>query len=485
MIDAYIGIDVGTQALKLAAVGDDGQVLASAAAAYETGVPQSGWREQNPQTWREALVSAWGGVAGRVRGVRWQGIGLTGQMHTLVVADEAGRPLRPAILWSDQRAAAYGDRLRGRYGLEALLAVTGNLPLANFSLLKLLWIRDHEAAVYRGIRHVAVAKDWVRHAMTGLWATDVTDASGTYGFDVARRRWAASWLDGLGVNPDWWPAAHESREIAGTARMGLSGFDGLPVVAGAGDQEASAVGTGLGPGDLGVSLGTSGVLFWILDQYQPAPHPSVHVFCHADPNRWHWMTVTQAAALSVRWLRDVWYPNQSYEAIDRDAALAPPGSEGLLYLPYLGGERAPILEPAARGGFYGLDVNHGRAHMARAVLEGVSFSLADCYLAMNRSGALRPGRVVMTGGGAQSAFWRQMMADVLGMPVTVTSDLGAAVGAAWIARNGIMGRADPYPAPSLAVVDPDPDRSARYREAFAHYQALRQQLQPLWRGSGR
>lgn len=475
---AYLGLDVGTQALKAVAVNDAGRILWSTSVEYPTRSPKAGWAEQSPEDWRLGLDEALRRAAGLA--VAWKGVGITGQMHTLTACDGSGRPLRPAILWSDQRTASYVEDLVRIYGEAALNQWTANAPLTNFSILRLLWMRDYEPELYQQIRRVAVAKDWVRFTLTGEWATDVTDASGTYVFNVAKRQWAYNFMDALQIPSEWWSRAAESDQVVGTVRYGPECFRGVPVGAGAGDQAASAIGTGLEAGELGLSLGTSGVLFWILERFVPPPDPSVHCFCHAQRGAWHWMTVTQSAALSMRWLRDRFYPSQPYAAIDEEASSIPVGSKGLLFWPYLNGERAPIMQPGARGGFSGLSMTHGRAHLARAVLEGVAFSQKHCVLAMNERGDVRPRQVVMTGGGSQSVLWSHMMADVLDCPVAVSDDPGAAVGAAWLARNAVHKVNDRYPRAAVAVREPNSEAVERYAEAFQRYRAVVERLVPIW-----
>jgi xylulokinase len=272
----------------------------------------------------------------------------------------------------------------------------------------------------------------------------------------------------LGIDPEWWGPVHESNTVVGELRQGPDALLGTPVVAGAGDQAASAVGTGLGDGDLGISLGTSGVLFWSLPEFRPAPHPSLHVFCHAWPGTWHWMAVTQSAAASLRWYRDTFYPGQSFADVDREAMEVPAGSEDVLFLPYLDGERAPIMQPGARGAFLGLTGRHGRAHLARAVLEGVAYSLRHCLDSMTADSGVAPRRMILTGGGAKSTLWTQILADVMGAEIVVADDPGAAVGAAWLARDGVGGTHESYPLKSDRTVAPGPD-SARYHEGYQDF----------------
>ncbi|PSR22434.1 MAG: xylulokinase [Sulfobacillus acidophilus] len=479
---AYLGLDIGTQGLKAVVVTDSGHVLFETSAIYPTAVPTPGWAEQSPGDWMAALDSVLGQVDQAGLSVTWAGIGVTGQMHTVVVCDDRGQPLRPAILWSDQRAREYGPAWEAKYGLKWLREQTGNKPLSNFSLGYLRWIRDHEWTVYQQIRHVAIAKDWVRFVLTGAWGTEMTDASGTYLLDVAHRHWATDWMREMGMDPSWWGTLHESGDVVGTMQYGPSRFRGLPVVAGAGDQAASAIGTQLTPGELGISLGTSGVLFWPLRQYVNPPHPSIHVFCHAVADEWHWMTVTQSAASSLRWFRDQFYADTPYAIVDREAEIVPAGCSGVIFVPYLEGERAPVMQPQASGVFFGLRAYHGRTHLARAVLEGVAYSLNDCYQTMFGREAPKPQRLVMTGGGARSVLWTQILADVLGEPLEIVEDPGAAVGAAWIAHSAVDATQERWPRASIRTAIPGAN-AAYYQTEFHRYRRLTRVLSDVWESS--
>lgn len=478
MDEGYLGLDVGTQGLKAVGIRPDGKVLWQTAISYETAVPHPGWAEQSPADWDGAVVDVLEWAAQEP--IRWKGIGLTGQMHTTVATDEVGTPLRPAILWSDQRTGIYVERLKREYGVNELMKITGNAPLTNFSALRLLWMRDEEPNLYRRIRHVAVTKDWVRWRLTGKWGSEVTDASGTYLLDVANRAWAQQWMETLEFPEEWFGALTESHDLVGELQVGPDSLRGLPVVAGAGDQAASAIGSGLKMGDLGISLGTSGVLFWPLPQYVPAPQATVHAFCHAQPEEWHWMTVTQAAALSLRWFRDTLFPQADYATVDQITEAVEPGSGGLTFWPYLNGERAPIGLSKAVGGFYGITVATGLPAMARAVLEGVAFSLKHCYDVMNSRGDIVPKSLVMTGGGSQSRVWTRIFAHVFAQEIIVVDDRGAAVGAAWLARNGIEGGETPYPRTELVVVHPEEAHVQSYRDGYGRYLEVVNHLMEAW-----
>src|SRR5690242_2806990 len=368
MTTRLIGLDVGTTSVKGVAVAGDGRVLDVAEQPHPLSTPAPGWSEQDPERW-------WAGaqaVLDRLDARRAAGIGLSGQMHGLVLLDGERRPLRPAILWNDVRTGAQCAEIERRVGRERLIAMTGNRALAGFTAPKLLWVREHEPDAYRRIRHVLLPKDYVRLRLTGELATDVSDASGTLLFDVARRRWSDELLAALDVPGEWLPPALES-----PARSGATG-DGVPVAAGAGDQAAAAIGAGIDrPGPASVVLGTSGVVFAALPTYRADPQARLHTFCHAVPDGWHAMGVMLAAAGALRWLRDAVAPGMPYGELVAEAERWPPGVDGLRFLPYLSGERTPHADAGARAAFLGLRLDHDRGALVRAVLEGVAFGLRD------------------------------------------------------------------------------------------------------------
>src|SRR4051812_43929006 len=349
------GLDVGTSGVKGLALGDDGTVLARAEVGYPLSTPRPGWAEQDPEDWWRATEE----VLGRLRAEAGEpaGIGLSGQMHGLVLLDERDAVLRPAMLWNDQRTAAECDEIEATIGFERLIELTGNRALTGFTAPKLLWLRHHEADVHGRIRHVLLPKDYVRLRLTGEHAIDVADASGTLWLDVARRRWSDEVLAALEVDPAWLPRVLESPDVSGSTRDG-----GVPVAAGAGDQAAGALGVGVvRPGEaLSVALGTSGVVFAAGERFSPDPEGRVHAFCHAVPGAWHTMGVMLSAAGSLRWLRDVAAPGESFGDLVASAEAWQPGAEGLTFLPYLAGERTPHADPDARGSFTGLSLRHDR-----------------------------------------------------------------------------------------------------------------------------
>jgi xylulokinase len=443
-----LGIDVGTTGSRALLLGEDGRLLGSATADHAPfRSPQAAWAEQDPDDWwrasQEAVRSllARTGVAPRTISA----VGLTGQMHGAVLLDEGGRVLRPAIIWCDQRTEEECRWLERTIGTARLLELTANPALTNFTLTKLLWVRTHEPAIWSRVRHVLLPKDYVRYRLTGEFAIDVADASGTLLLDVVGRRWSREMLEAVGIDAGVLPALFESPEVCarvsdqGAAATGLPA--GTPVVAGAGDQAAGAVGMGITrPGTVSATLGTSGVVFAATDRPFLDPGGRLHTFCHAIPDRWHVMGVTQAAGLSLRWLRDQFGlaagGDDSYEAMVTEASAVPPGAEGVLWAPYLMGERTPHLDPNVRAALLGLAASHTRAHVVRAVLEGVAFSLRDSFTIFSELG-LPVEKVRLGGGGARSAVWRQIQADVYGRSVeTVETEEGAVYGAALLAGVG-------------------------------------------------
>jgi xylulokinase len=449
-----VGVDVGTSAVKVIAVAEDGEVLERREVPYPLSTPRPGWSEQNPDDWWEATEKALDGLTDGVAG-----IGLSGQMHGLVALDERDRVLRPAILWNDQRTAAECAEIERRVGPERLIELTGNRALTGFTAPKLLWLRAHEPDTYARIRHVLLPKDYVRLRLTGEHAIDAAEASGTLLFDVERRRWSDEVCAALEVPLEWLPPVHESPEIAG-----------------AGDQAAAALGAGIdAPGPVSVVLGTSGVVFAVLPAYAPDPQARVHVFCHAVPATWHAMGVMLSAAGSAAWLQRVL--GADLGTLDAEAGSWEPGCEGLLFAPYLAGERTPYADPDARGAFTGLSVRHDRGALWRAMLEGVAFGLRDSLELLRDLGA-RPDVGRISGGGARSPLWVKIVASVLGLPLEQTeSEEGSAYGAAMLAgvRAGVF--ADAHDAVARCVrarerIEPDPAWAAAYDEAYARYRAL-------------
>jgi xylulokinase len=474
-MSCLVGLDVGTSGVKALAVSPEGEVLSRIEEVYPLSTPQPGWAEQDPEDWWRATESALAGLA--VADIA--GIGLTGQMHGLVVLDEGERVLRPAILWNDQRTAAECAEIEERLGLRRLVELTGNRALPGFTAPKLLWLRRHEPEVYGQIAHVLLPKDYVRLRLTGERAIDATDASGTLLFDVAQRRWSEEVLAALEIQPEWLPPVIESPALAGHTS------DGVPVAAGAGDQAAGALGVGVDrPGPLSVVLGTSGVVFAALPAFAANPEGRIHSFCHAVPDGWHAMGVMLAAAGSLRWLRDVVAPGESFETLTAEAERWPSGAEGLFFLPYLAGERTPHADPDARAAFVGLSLRHDRGALVRAVLEGVSFGLRDALELLKELGVEpRVGRA--SGGGARSDIWLRIVASVLGIPLERAAvEEGAAYGAALLGGVAAGVFTDVHEAVAACVrvrdrIEPEPAWVDTYAHEYLRFQALYPALRPL------
>lgn len=439
-----VGIDTSTTATKALVVDRSGAVVATAASEYGYETPRPLWAEQDAARWWPATAQAVREAIARcgVSAADIDAVGLTGQMHGLVMLDDAGRPLRPAILWNDQRTAAECDLMREVVGRDRLIEITGNDALPGFTAPKVLWVRHHEPDVFAATRHVLLPKDYVRLRMTGEYATDRAGGSGTQLFDIGTRTWSAAILDALDLPAAWFPTTHEGTDVTGHVTAEAAEATGLregtPVVAGGGDQAANAVGTGvIAPGAAALSLGTSGVVFAATDRPQIEPQGRLHAFCHAVPGAWHLMGVMLSAGGSLRWYRDTLAPQMSFDDLVAEATTVPAGSEGLHFLPYLTGERTPYPDPEARGAFVGLTVRHTRGHLTRAVLEGVAFGLRDGLDLVTAAGVDLEGAIRASGGGVRSATWRQIIADVLETPLaTIDTHEGAAYGAAVLAAVG-------------------------------------------------
>ena len=488
-----LGIDVSTTATKAILVDDDGSVTGIGSAEYETSVPRPLWSEQDPALWWDGSVAAIGRAlqAAAVPGDAVAAVGLTGQMHGSVLLDAADRPLRPAILWNDQRTAAECDEIRRLVGAERLIEVTGNDALTGFTAPKLLWVRANEPETWSRVAHVLLPKDFVRLQLTGDHAVDKADGAGTLLFDLAARDWSDEVLAALEIDPGLLPPTYEGPEVTGrltaTAAAATGLRAGTPVVAGGGDQAANAVGVGaISPGVVALSLGTSGVLFAATDRPIVEARGRVHAFCHAVPGRWHLMSVMLSAAGSLRWYRDTLAPGVEFADLVGEAADVAPGSDGLLFLPYLTGERSPHPDPLARGAFVGLTTGHQRRHLTRAVLEGVAFGLRDGLDLMTEAGIPQPSVIRGSGGGLASPLWRGILADVLGTPlVGVGTVEGAAYGAALLAMPAGGLAASVADAVERAVTvtplaDPGPAAEA-YAERHARYRELYPALAPIFR----
>jgi len=498
-VSITLGIDVGTSATKTLAINEKGMILASASAEYPCDHPRPGWSEQQPELWWEATVKTLEQVlaSGRVKPADVAGIGLSGQMHGSVFLDDAGRVIRPALLWNDQRTAAECLEIEQRAGgREALIRMVANPALTGFTAPKILWVRAHEPKSWERVRQVLLPKDYVRYRLTGTFATEVSDASGTLLLDVANRRWSRELLAKLDIDPAVLPPCFESPEVSariselGSKATGLP--VGTPVVGGGGDQPAGAVGNGIvRQGVVSATMGTSGVVFAHADSLGFDPKGRLQRGCHAVPGAWHVMGVVLAAGGSFQWFRNELGKAEvaaaklkgedPYFLLSDEAALAGPGAEGLFFLPYLTGERTPHFDPDAKGAWVGLTVRHGRAHLIRSVLEGATFAMRDC-LELIREMGVTIEQVRISGGGARNALWKQIQADIYGCDVhTVNSTEGPAFGVALLAQVGTGGFAS-VPEACDATIQAvgcacvDQDVKAFYDRAFAVYRQLYQDL---------
>ncbi len=439
-----LGIDTSTTATKAIVVDRGGGVRAVASASYQYETPRPLWTEQDPHLWWDGTISAIRGAmsASGIEPAEIDAIGLTGQMHGSVLLDDSGDVVRPAILWNDQRTESECNEIRSLVGLERLVEITGNDALTGFTAPKLLWVKNNEPENWARVRHILLPKDYVRYRLTDQMAVDVADGSGTMLFDLAARTWSPEILAALEFDPSLFPTTYEGPEVTGVVSKQAAEATGLragtPVVAGGGDQSANAVGVGaVSPGVVALSLGTSGVVFATTDGPAIEARGRVHAFCHAVPGRWHMMGVMLSAAGSLRWFRDALAPDVSFQDLVSGAEEVPAGSDGLLFLPYLTGERTPHPDPLARGAFVGLTLRHDLRHLTRAVLEGVAFGLRDGLDLMLASGLARPDQIRASGGGTRSSLWRQILADVLEAEIaTVATEEGAAFGAALLAAVG-------------------------------------------------
>ena len=423
---------------------ETGQVLAVASSEYAFETPKPLWSQQEPDLWWQATIQSISQVIKEtaVSPEDIKGVGLTGQMHGLVLLDKNGEVLRPAILWNDQRTQAQCDEIRNRLGKENLIQITGNDALTGFTAPKILWVQEEEPEIYAQGAQILLPKDYVRFKLTGKYAMDRAGGAGTGLFDVTARTWSPEVLAALNIDPSWLPETYEGTAVTGTVSAEAAALTGLavgtPVMAGGGDQAAGAVGTGaVVEGVVSLSLGTSGVVFAATDTPVIEPNGRLHAFCHSVPGKWHLMGVMLSAAGSLRWFRDTVAPGEDFGELVAAAADIPAGSDGLLFLPYLTGERTPHPDPLARGAFVGLTVRHTLPHMTRAVLEGVSFGLRDSFELMKGAGLANINQVRISGGGGKSPLWRQILADIFDAEiVTVNTAEGAAYGAAVLAATG-------------------------------------------------
>src|SRR5229473_1592288 len=508
-MQALLGIDIGTTGVKAALfAANDGHVLATAFVDYPLLHPHPGWAEQDPAEWWQATITAIrtclaGGVSHGISAGDIRGIGLSGQMHGVVLLDAEYKVLRPCIIWADQRSDAQCRWMTERVGAARLIELVSNPALPGFSAPKALWVRDNEPEIFARARTMILPKDYIRYRLTGVMAMEISDAAGTCLLDVKQGRWSREVLEAIEFDPALLPLVVPADAVAGTTTGEVASLTGLPagtpVAGGGADNACGAVGNGVvRPGLALVSIGTSGVV--LAHATTPrvdtsGPIPRVHTFNHAVPHAWYLMGVTQGAGLSLRWVRDNiglpevaierWAEVDAYSTLAKEAKSIAPGSDGLIFLPYLQGERTPHLDAYARGGWIGLTASHDRRHLIRAVLEGVAFSLKDCYAILREQG-LELEQMRATGGGAKSHTWRQIIADVLGVElVTTNAQEGPAFGAALLAgvAGGIYASVQQACEATVRVVDhtrPRPEFEGAYTRAYEQYRALYPALKPIF-----
>lgn len=471
----WLGIDVGTGGTRALLLNETGKIAASCTEPHaEMRMERPLWAEQDPDDWWRAAQVAIQGVLREARtdGAAVKGIGFSGQMHGLVMLDENGKVIRPSLIWCDQRSQPQVDAIHAKVGRDRVVQFTANPAITGFTLPKLLWVRDHDPASYAQLNTVLLPKDYIRYKLSGELAQDVSDASGTGVFDVANRVWSRPMMDELGLNPAWFPPVFESAQVCGRITNDASAATGLlsgtPMVAGAGDQAASAIGNGIvDTGIASCTLGTSGVVFAHMDSPAYDPAGRVHTFCHAVPGKWHVMGVTQGAGLSLQWFRNNLAPGVSYDSLMTEAATAELCCDGLFWLPYLMGERTPHLDASARGGWIGITARHQRRDLIRSIIEGVSYSQKDCLDVIVEIG-VEIQKVRASGGGAQSPLWRQILADVFARRVTtLASQEGSAYGAGLLAMVGTGGFASVQEA-CAACTEETSATDPRTREGMAY-----------------
>jgi xylulokinase len=496
VITTVVGIDVGTSGVKAIMVGLDGIVISEQTISYNFVMPYPGWAEQDAETWWEATQLAIRGLLSNVSEknmfIEIAALSLTGQMHGLVPIRSDGTVIRPAILWCDLRSTNEANELAQNVGRIRIRAWTQNPPLPNFTLTKLLWMKQFEPYNFNQISKFVLPKDYVRYRLTGILSTDVSDASGTLLFDVANRKWSMDIAREMGIPVEWLPDVVESDEIVGNITREVSQLtglkEGIPVIAGAADQAAGALGIGvIHAGQVAVSLGTSGVVLAPTERPVQDEIGALHTFCHALPNTWYVMGVTQSAGGSLKWFRDHLLSDiakVSYDEIVTKADLISPGANGLLFLPYLIGERSPYLDPLAKGAWIGLHLQHTLGHMVRALLEGVAFSLNDSMEIITKELRLNVSEIKLTGGGGDSRLWRQILASVFSKPISLLhGSHGPAFGASMLAAfgSGLVHREDALSWVTMSSqINPLPDWEPMYSSLFPIYQQAYQQLQKLF-----
>jgi len=486
MSDGYfLGIDVSTTGSKALLIDTAGNVVAVASSPHSLSTPKPLWSEQDPDEWWQATVQSIRSVlkASAIKPGAIKSIGLTGQMHGLVLLGETGVVLRPAILWNDQRTQAQCDEIHRIIGKERLIQICGNIALTGFTAPKILWVAQNEPDIYTQARHVLLPKDYIRFRLTGEYAMDKADGSGTILFNLKERGWSSELLSALNIPENWMPPTFEGTEFTGVVNTFAAAETGLlagtPVVAGGGDQSAQAVGVGsVEPGIIGLTVGTSGVVFATTPSALIEPQGRLHAFCHAVPGMWHFMGVMLSAAGSLQWFRDTLAPGEDFDTLMKEAETVPAGCEGLQFLPYLSGERTPHPDPNARGAFVGLTLRHHRSSLTRSVLEGVAFGLKDGFMLIQEAGLPSFMQIRASGGGTKSALWRQILASVLNNElVTVNTSEGAAFGAALLAGVGAGAWSDVISACHQTIrvtarTLPNPQDVEVYQHSYSLYRDL-------------
>lgn len=478
----FIGIDVSTTASKALAIDQQGTVVVTKSYPHDLSTPRPLWSEQDPEDWWKATSSALRDVLKQISPDEVAAVGLTGQMHGLTSLDKNGKPLRPAILWNDQRSGPQCAAITEKVGAKRMYQLAGSMMLPGFTAPKLMWVREHEPDVYKQIAHILLPKDYIRYRLSGAFVVDVADGSGIGLMDIGKRTWSDELVSAFDFPRAWLPELCESTAISarvsaeGAAATGLK--VGTPIVGGAGDQPAGGVGNGIvSMGQASLTLGTSGVAYAVSDHYAPEPDGRLHTFCGPMPGTWFHMGVMLSAAGSLRWFHDEVSPNASYDDLNKQVESVPRGSMGLLFAPYLSGERHPHPDPLARGAIVGLTLRHGIPHIVRAVMEGVSFGMRDLLELLHNLG-VKPAEAVISGGAANSPVWRQLTTDIMGIPLyTVNTSEGGAFGAAILAAVGVAAYPDVPTACAQMVrkvdeIHPEAAGVSDYQRLYPAFRAL-------------
>ncbi|MBL8120231.1 MAG: xylulokinase [Anaerolineae bacterium] len=478
----FLGVDVSTTASKALIIDVDGNVLVTKGNSHELSTPRPLWSEQDPENWWQAASKSIREVLQQIPAEQIAAIGLTGQMHGLTSLDRDGKPVRPAILWNDQRSTAQCAAITARVGEKHLYQHIGSILLAGFTAPKIMWVRENEPDVYQRIAHVLLPKDYIRYRLSGAFVADVADASGFGLMDIGKRDWSDEMLAAFDIPHSWLPELCESPEVCayvseeGAAATGLK--VGTPIVGGAGDQPASGVGNGIVvKNQTSLTIGTSGVAYAASDRYAPEPDGRLHTFCGPMPGTWLHMGVMLSAAGGLRWLHDEFAPTLSYDELNRHAESVPRGSLGLLFAPYLTGERNPHPDPFARGAFVGFTLRHGLPHMIRAVMEGVAFGMRD-QLELLRSLGVNPSEAVVAGGLVNSPVWKHLTTDIMGIPLyTVNTGESSAFGSAILAAVGAGAYPDVPTACARMIrrvetIQPDAQGAAEYERLYPAFRGL-------------